>query len=233
MKKLLALFIFFFLLAIAVRFIPSSFADGGNTTNLTIHKTVLNPQSNRYVDNMGLHDSMFHPGDPITFHVTIGNTGSATILQVVIKDVFPKYVTFISAPGSFDPISKTLTILTLNLAPNTTQTFSISGRVMDPDLLPNQSTTCDNNQATAGSNNNQTVQDAAQFCILNTQATASKSLSPSAGSGSSTSQQNQNTQQVYPPASTTTTPDTGAGDWAIVTMITFALSGIFLRRNAI
>lgn len=210
-----------------------SLADGGNITNLTIHKTVLNPESNRYVDNMGLHDIMFHPGDPITFHITIGNTGNATILQVILKDVFPKYVTFINGSGTFDPISKTLTIITINLTPSTTQTFSITGRIMDANLLPDQKTTCDTNQATASSNAGQTVQAVSQFCMMNPNPSTSSGSLTTQPTQPATSQPNQNTQPIYPPASTSTTPATGAENAALVLPLISGLAGVLMRIKKI
>src|SRR3989344_1052804 len=86
---------------------------GGETCvqvgNVFVNKTVQNPQSNSFVDNLGVNDPKYSPSSNVTFHITVTNNGGNTISKITVKDILPQFVNFVSGPGSFDSNSKTLT----------------------------------------------------------------------------------------------------------------------------
>jgi len=222
--------IVFLLTVIFFVFPLKSFADtscqsiygGGQTCtttgNISVNKTVMNPQTGSMVDNLGINDPRYQPGFITTFQISVTNTGNSNISRINVQDVFPQYVTFSSGPGSFDSNTKTLSFEVDNLAGNETRTFTILGRIVDTSLIPiNQgSVVCIVNQATATNidNNSQTSQDNAQFCIEKTVASA-KGF------------------PVYPATNITTTPSTGAESLALFALIPTGITGLFLRKKSI
>ena len=185
------------------------------TGTILVNKTVQNPQTGQFVDNLGTNDPRFSAGQAVNFQITLTNTGSTTIPQTAVKDTFPGFVDFTSGNGSFDSNTKTLTFTTDNLNPGETRTFSISGKVIDAKGLPD-GVTCVVNQATATTNTGQMSQDNAQFCIQKQAVTTTtKGGLP-----------------VLPPPSVTTTPPTGPELLPLIGLLPAGLSGFFLRKKS-
>jgi uncharacterized repeat protein (TIGR01451 family) len=135
------------------------------TGQVLINKTVQNPSSGIFVDNLGLNDPKYRPEWIVTFQVTVQNSGDQSLDTISVTDKLPQFVDFASGPGSFDSNTKTLTFTVNNLAGGTSQTFEIKGRIVHPLLLPDgKSIICPVNviDATTGS---QTDHDESQFCI--------------------------------------------------------------------
>lgn len=178
---------------------------------LLINKTVQNPQTGQFVDNLGTNDPKYGPGQVVTFQIQVTNTNGSTIPQTVVRDIIPGYVTFVSGPGNFDTNSKTLTFTVDNLNPNETRSFSLQGKIVDAKLLPTSSSiNCVVNQASATSYNGDKAMDNAQFCI-------------------------QNVTVQYPvlfPPKTTTTPPTGPEMIPLMGLIPTGIAGWFMRRKS-
>ena len=141
---------------------------GGQTCTtgvITIEKDVVNPQTNNDVHDLGVSDPQFRPGQNVVFHITVRNTGSATISSATVKDTFPQYLNFLNGPGNFDGNAKVLTFQVGNLGPNQSQTFTVMGTVVPASQLPANQSTCVINQASVSTNDNQFAQDSSQFCI--------------------------------------------------------------------
>ncbi|MDE2025355.1 MAG: DUF11 domain-containing protein [Patescibacteria group bacterium] len=204
-----------FFLSVAVMFSASpafaSFAIAANgTASLTISKTVLDPQKYTYTHSLSLSDSMYHPGDTVTFHITVSNTGNTPISEVLVKDTFPSFVTFVNGTGNFDKPSNTLSFVAQNLAGHTTQTFAVSGKVVDASHLPtNQGIVCTANKVSAKGINTAVVNDTASFCIQK--------------SGSNS--------QLQQPEQVTSTPSTGPETLPLVGLIGSGLTGMLLRKR--
>jgi uncharacterized repeat protein (TIGR01451 family) len=214
---------------ISLAFPLKSFADtscqpiygGGQTCvttgNISINKTVMNPQNGSMVDNLSINDPHYQPGSVTTFQIAVTNTGNSNISRINVKDVFPQYITFSSGPGSFDNSSKTLTFEVDNLAVNETRNFTILAKVVDGTLIPiNQgASVCIINQATATNidNNAQAAQDNAQFCIEKTTATIGF--------------------PAFPSTTVTVTPSTGPESLALFALIPTGITGLFLRKKSI
>lgn len=181
--------------------------------NVLINKTVQNPLTNQFVDNLGTNDPKFIGNQTVTFQLTITNTGSTTILQTQVKDIFPSHVNFVSGSGSFDNNTKTLSFLVDNLAPNETRTFTLQGKVIDPKNLPD-GTTCVVNQASATTNTGQMSQDNSQLCIQKQPVTTKGGL------------------PVLPPTKAVVTPPTGPEMLGLIGLLPAGLSGWFLRKKS-
>ena len=163
MKK--AFVILSLLLALFGFSVSVSNAEVMEAPTITVHTTVLNPQTNGYVDSLGLSDSMYNPGDSVTFHVTIANSGSNALPNATVENTLPDYVTFTAGAGNLSPSKKILTFTIKNLAPKTTQTFAISGKIADTSNLPtNQGVVCVADKSVITSQNDKPT-SSASFCI--------------------------------------------------------------------
>lgn len=130
-----------------------------------INKTVRNPSTGVFVDNLGPSDPRFRPDNFVTFHLTVQNTGDQTLGKVTVTDTLPNFIDFTSGPGNFDKNSKTLTFDVFNLAGGTSQTFEVVGRVVHEAVLPqDKSMVCVVNNVKAVSSS-QTDTDSSQVCI--------------------------------------------------------------------
>jgi uncharacterized repeat protein (TIGR01451 family) len=220
------LFLLFLISIFCFAFPAKSFADtscqpiygGGQTCttspDVTVDKKVLNPSTNIMVDNLGINDPKYRPGFITNFQITITNTTSHTISNVVVQDIFPQYVRFGAGPGSFDSNTGTLSFNLGSLSANESRTYALIGRVVDSANLP-QGTTCLVNQATATADNSQMSQDNAQFCVENVASvtTISKGGFP-----------------VFSSVSLKSTPKTGSEALTLLALIPTGIAGLFLRK---
>lgn len=169
---------------------------------VTLLKTVYDPGKNIYVTNLTLNDTKYHAGDDIIFHITIANKSKNAIPQVIIKDIFPKYMIFGSGSGSYDSSTNTLSFLVFNLKPNQSQSFAIMGKIVPVGQLPkDQGIVCVANKATAAINN-QNLQSNAQFCI----------------------------EKVFNAAKVTTSPSTGPEQLPLIGLVLLSTAGIYMKR---
>lgn len=130
-----------------------------------IDKTVRNPSTGIFVDNLSLSDPKYRPQWIVTFRVTVKNSGDQTLSKVTVTDKLPQYVDFMSGPGSYDSKNKTLTWDVNSLAGGASQVFEIKARVVHPAVLPaEKSVVCPVNVADAKTNG-QSDRDESQFCI--------------------------------------------------------------------
>lgn len=130
-----------------------------------IDKTVRNPSTGVFVDNLGPLDPTYRPEWLVTFRLTIRNSGDATLDKVTVTDKLPDFVDFTSGPGSYDSKSKTLTFDIFNLSGGISQTYNIVARVVHPAVLPaDKPIVCVVNNVNAVTSS-QTDSDSSQFCI--------------------------------------------------------------------
>ena len=186
------------------------------TGNISINKTVMNPKTNQFVDNLNINDSRYQPEFTTTFQIAVTNTGNASISRVKVSDVFPQYITFSSGTGNFDSNTKTLTFEINNLLANETKNFTVLGKIVNSSLIPisQGSVVCVVNQATATNldNTSQVSQDNAQLCI---EKTATSSGFP-----------------VFPTTTIKTTPATGVESLVLFSLIPTGIAGWFLRKQS-
>lgn len=193
---------------------------GGQTCiqvgNILINKTVQNPQTAAFVDNLNINDPKFAPASSVKFNITVTNTGSSTINKTTVKDTLPQFVSFVSGSGSFDFNTKILTFDVGNLAAGESRTFTIAAKVADGGQLPaDQGITCVVNQAMATAENGQQSSDNSQFCIQK----------PVLG-------ETKGGLKVFPAPAVTTTPSTGPEMLSLIGLIPTGLFGFLLRRKA-
>lgn len=193
---------------------------GGETCvqvgNVFVNKTVLNPQSNSFVDNLGINDPKYSPSSNVTFHITVTNNGGETISKVTVKDVLPQFVSFVSGPGRFDSNSKTLTFELGDLKAGESRTFTVVGKTADQDKLPSsQGITCVINQAISTANNGQESSDNSQFCIQK----------PVLG------ETTKGGLKVFPAQPIAKTPATGPEMLSLLGLIPTGALGFFLRKK--
>lgn len=133
-----------------------------------INKTVRNPSTGVFVDNLGPSDPKFHPENSIAFHLTVQNTGDQTLDKITVTDTLPDFIDFTSGPGNFDSNVKTLTFDVLNLAGGSSQTYEVVGRVVPEAVLPqDKNLVCVVNNVKAVSSS-QADTDSSQVCIEKT-----------------------------------------------------------------
>ncbi len=193
---------------------------GGQTCiqigNILIHKTVQNPQTGAFVNNLNINDPKFAPASSVTFNITVTNTGSSTINKTTVKDTLPQFINFVSGPGNFDSNTKVLTFDAGNLTAGESRTFTIVVKVTDEGQLPsNQGITCVVNQALVTSENGQQSSDNSQFCIQK----------PVMG-------ETKGGLKVFPAPVVTTTPPTGPEMLPLIGLIPTGVFGFILRKKS-
>lgn len=198
------------------------FGGGQNcvtTSDLSINKTVLNPQTKQFVENLNINDPKYQPSFLVTFKISVTNHSTATMAKINVKDIFPQYVNFSSGDGVFDSKTKTLSFNITNLKSQETKTFTVIGKVVASEQIStNQgSGVCVINQATATADNQNKSQDNTQFCI-----------------DKKAPQQNQTTipNTSLPAKQLIITPATGPESLALFSLIPIGLTGLFLRRKS-
>jgi uncharacterized repeat protein (TIGR01451 family) len=150
MRKALAGVLLFVTLLVSSQSAYAAFSLGSSASSIALSKTVLDPQKNTYTHSLGLSDNMYHPGDIVTFHITVSNTGNNAISEVLVKDTLPSFLTLTSGPGDFDKASNSLSYVVKDLAAHTTQTIAVSAKIGDAASLPtNQGIVCTANKVSA------------------------------------------------------------------------------------
>lgn len=144
---------------------------GGQTCievgKIVINKTILNPSTNTFVENLGINDPKHQPSSLVTFQLVVTNVSDSDISRINVVDTFPNFVNFSSGPGTFDTNTKTLSFSFDNLKRGESRTFTLQGTVVAANQLPaDQGVVCVVNQVSAKSEpTGEGAQDNAQFCI--------------------------------------------------------------------
>ncbi|HSX40391.1 MAG TPA: hypothetical protein VLF68_02140 [Candidatus Saccharimonadales bacterium] len=202
------------------------------STGISVVKSVQNPQTGAFVNNLSANDPRFSPSQTVTFQVAVTNNGSAAIGTVTVKDTFPQFVAFKAGPGSFDQNSKVLTFTLTNLAAGETRTVTLTGTTADQNTLPSdQGITCPVNQVSVTADNGKAAQASSQLCIqkqttpttpTTTTTTTTTPVVPTTGGLT-----------VFPAPSVTNTPPTGPDMLAFLYLIPSGALGYMLRKRAI
>lgn len=196
---------------------------GGETCilskDITLDSKILNPGTNKMIDNLGINDPKYKSGFIVIFQVLITNNRTTVIEKTNMQDIFPQFVSFSSGPGSFDNSTRTLTFDIDNLMPSETRIFNIFGRIVDENQLSfSEKVICLTNQVKASVPDPALGQDNSQFCIeKNTTSisiTAVKKGFP-----------------VFPPTSVTTSPPTGPESLALFSLIPIGIAGFLLKNS--
>ena len=200
-----------------------------SSKNLSVDKTVQDPQSGVFVQNLGVNDAHYSPESTVTFRVLVKNTSNQALKNITIKDTLPKYLTYTSGEGKYDNTTKTLTITLASLDGGKSKSYDIKAKVAKiQDLPQDQSVSCLTNQTNVKTGD-QSASDNVSFC-LQRQATVGTSNitypTPTVTKGG---------QVVYPVTTNQTitrTPPTGPEALALFALAPLAGLGQFLRRKA-
>jgi len=126
------------------------------TGELQINKKVWDPQSQTFIDNLGITSHKFTADEEIIFQVEVKNVGDETFDKVNVQDTLPNYLEHSSGELSFKID---------NLKPGESEIREIKAKVVSVGKLPNNKTLiCDVNTA-EGWTNDEKDKDTAQICI--------------------------------------------------------------------
>ncbi len=187
------------------------------TGKVAINKTVRNPQTLQYVENLNAQDPKYSPGQTMQFQITVKNTSNTPIRNIEIKDRLPQYLDCASeAANQCNNTTKIIAFTIDNLNANEIRIYTLKGKVASISNLPeDKKTICLVNQ-TLATQNKQTSQDNSLFCIQKNKT-------------------NQNTTKgglpVYPPSKTKATPGTGPETIALFSLLASGLFGFILRQK--
>lgn len=225
------------------------YGGGGSCEKITqieINKTVKNPGTQVFVDNLSVSDKKYAASQVVPFKITIKNTSKTVLTNITIKDILPEFVEFAGGIGKFDARTKTLTIALDKLNPGEARDFYVEAKVVSIEKLPSdRETVCVINQSivTVGDKKGQ---DNSQFCIQRQVTTPTpgqpgqpeipgKPGVPSQPGNPSIPGNPPTTKggiPVYPPSQVTTSPRTGPEALALIGLIPSAIGGLLLRKKA-
>jgi len=140
----------------------------GKSASAFIDKKINKSGTSDYYDNLTSSDA-FKPGEVVTYKIYVRNTGDTDITNIRIKDIFPSYVNYHSAPSGGDYKDGVWEINIGTLKPEDAKTLLIRGQVVgDKDLPSDRSMICDlSNRAEMHGDvsGGLLVSDDARFCI--------------------------------------------------------------------
>lgn len=157
---LLTFFIIGFILAsnglIWGQYVPPPYGEVAPSGQILIDKKIKDPVSENYVDNLGVNDYRFAPGEEVVFKIFVQNAGTITFEKVTTKDTLPPYVELVS--GSTE-------IEYQNLKPDEAREFEIQVKIVPADKLPNdKGLYCVINKVEVIADD-QTDEDTTQLCL--------------------------------------------------------------------
>lgn len=191
---------------------------GGQTCpppgDISVDKTVQNPENGVFVNNLTVNDPKYTPGQSVSFKVVVTNTTGTKISKVTINDIFPSYLTFESGPGNYDSGKNTLTFSLDNLNGGESKSFDLKAKVTDSANIPfTNGVVCVVNQVTGTTSDNKSASDNSQLCIQ--KETVTKGGLP-----------------VEPAPKVTTTPPTGPEMLPLLALLPGGLAGLILRKRS-
>lgn len=126
------------------------------TGQLQIDKEVWNPETGKFVDNLGLSNYRFAPGEEIIFRLKIKNVGDETFGKIEVRDWLPKLLDLVNGNIAFD---------VTNLHPGDVREYKIKTKVTSADKFPSGKTlVCEVNAAEVWSGDERD-KDTAQVCL--------------------------------------------------------------------
>ncbi|MBI5044839.1 MAG: hypothetical protein HZC02_02845 [Candidatus Levybacteria bacterium] len=193
-------------------------------------------QDKDFVENIGPNDPRYPANKLTAFRIYLTNTSNGTLKDIVVKDIFPpRFLTYVSGPGSYDNTTRTFSSTIKELKAKQTTNITIQVLTADLDELPtNNSSLCTINLAIATANN-KVSQDNSQICVSREQ-TATNQIpnkqSTSAFLNPATSKGGlpvESPAQVNPGQQT---PSTGPGLLGIIALLPATAVGWMLRRKS-
>lgn len=139
------------------------------TGELFIDKTVKNPDTDIFVNNLGINDPKFGPEAYVRFRLEVKNIGQSELRDVKVRDVFPPYLQFdwFSLGSSYWDANKREVNFTIEkLAVGESKQYEISAKVYPSSMLPNdKSEICDLTNFAEVHTGDKGDDDTAKFCL--------------------------------------------------------------------
>lgn len=202
---------------------PCQVTYGGGTncptTKILIDKTVKNPSTGQFVDNLNVNDPKYAPSSTVVFTLKVTNTTGDKLTSVTVKDILPSHLTYVNGVNgaTYDNNSKTLTFNAGDFATGQVKTYTVNAKVSDAGQLPqDQGIVCETNQSMVFVSD-VSNQDNAAFCIQN----------PTLGTTTTT----KGGKTIYPAPKAKATPKTGPEMLTLFALIPSGLGGLILRRK--
>lgn len=196
------------------------------TGKITINKTVQDPQTLQYVDNLNADSPKYNPGQTVQFQIAVKNTTNTSVKNIEIKDRLPQYMDCASeGAGRCNNATKIIAFTIDDLNANEIRIYTLKGKIASKSNLPgDKETICLVNQGIA-TQDKQTSQDNSQFCIQKNEVppAAAQPTNPNSTKGGL---------PVYPPSHTKTTPPTGPETITLLGLFASGLFGFMLHKKS-
>jgi len=112
-------------------------------SNLTIDKTIYNPDHKKYEDHVQADSYVFTANEEVKFKISVENTGKVTYKKLVITDELPDFVEFVKFTGddtgSISDSKRQLTWEFSNFKLGDEVTVEFTAKVVKDSLLPDSS----------------------------------------------------------------------------------------------
>lgn len=139
--------------------------NGTEPNDLTINKTVYNPLTKSYVENLSITDATFSSGDVISYKLEITNGSGETMNPVTVVDTLPAHTTYYGGDGVYDSNSKTVKITYDNVIAGDKRTAVVAVKVNAIDTLPKTAFCVTNTVKVTSPTRHNGDDDSAQACI--------------------------------------------------------------------
>lgn len=191
----------------------------------TVTGSVLNPQTNIFVDTLNTKDPKFIPDQHVQFKIVVSNNDTKTFPNVIIKNIFPPFVNYKSGAGIYDTHTRTLMTVVGDLRPGESKNYILEGQVMSAVNFTKTGLFCVTNTTSATNRYTMVSIDYTQLCLEK----AVEENKPAQEVAGASTQGNANP-IVYPPQTINQTPATGGNILTLFGLISGAGAGIFLRK---
>lgn len=153
------------LFAAAAQNVSAQYAgEQPSTRTFLLDKKVLDPRSNKFVDNLSVEQFKFLPNQDVWYRVEIKNNTNSELTNVIGKDVLPAGMQLVSGDGVYDPATNTLTVTIDKIAPNSSRFWDIKARFITGKGGQIAGTACVNNYAEARKDG-EMMSDYANVCV--------------------------------------------------------------------
>lgn len=182
--------------------------------SFSIDKKVQSPtKGGVMVDNLTINDAKFAPGQQITYQIIITNTGEDTLKNVVVKDILPEHLSYVSGAGNYNDSDRTVTYTINELGAGDSNTQTLVLKANDANTLPQDSgIVCVVNTARATEESGSSAEDKAEACIQKEVTTTPQ-------------------KQVFETPPVKKIPETGPELLSLALLVPSGIAGYVLRRK--
>lgn len=99
-----------------------------STRTFLLDKKVLDPRTNKFVDNLSVDQFKFLPNQDVWYRIEFKNNKDYELTNIVGKDILPSGMQLVSGDGVYDPSTNTVTVTIDKIAPNSSRFWDIKAR---------------------------------------------------------------------------------------------------------